>query len=466
MLNIGNTNERLLIIGIDININTRLNGSTDFNYNNDNIESKISNTQDLLNEIEVYGDIESAMIKIKSVRFIETYIIVGEKVFHDFVIAFNKNLKDIYIIPKIIFFSQNSDQLILPNNIENKLFYTYFCVRTSIEDIKKIKEFIDSQRLVIETNQKYLKNSQFEQEAKVLFKRIEKESDLLLPKIYEKLIDFSQTTDNHSFIKNIYMIYKNNAKYKYLLNQMVDIPDIPIELLSKYYIRMYSLGEDLVKKMNNDLITDNNKNNILYQPFIKTLYLGLERGLFNTFLGSPLYSPQTISEEEIQDIWKYLENFKQNNLNGLEKDLRKPIIISKSFLTFNKDMNEAEKYLSFGKNALLTIINSEHEHDLYTHADIEGLSYYPNEREVLFFPFSFFGIEDFVLEPVKGIYNIKLVYLGKFNNISTNKKLININTFKDNLLKTGLLEEEKVNSLQIEDIITKNPEKCSCCCIF
>ena len=458
-------NNQLNIIWIDKNINNEENQKY-LNYlillnmplpNVNRYDSKLPKY-----EVNGFDDLEKAMEKIKAIRFIETIIIVSGSLLDNLIQKFKENLKDIYVIPKFIVFT--SAGRVLSDEILKEKFYLYGGVKTSFEDIRKFI-FLDSERLQNEINQKQnnnLKNSQFEQEAKVLFERIEKENDLLLPKIYEKLIENSETKNNPIFIQNIYMIYKNNAKYNYLLNQMVDIPDIPIEILSKYYIRMYSLGEDLVKKMNNDLLTDYNKNNILYQPFIKTLYEGIQKELFNTYLGAKLFSPQTLSDNEIKGIKVYMNNFGQNNLNGLPK----PTIISKSFLTFYKDMNEAEKYLRFGKNAILTISNSQKEQDLFTHADIEGLSYYPNEREVLFFPFSFFGIEDFVLEPVKGIYNIKLVYLGKFNNISTNKKLININTFKDNLLKTGLLEEEKVNSLQIEDIITKNPEKCSCCCIF
>ena len=298
-----------------------------------------------------------------------------------------------------------------------------------------------------------------------MFERIEKESDLLLPKIYEKIINLSETKNNPEFIKKIYTIYKNDAKYIDLLNQMINIPDIPIEILSKYYIRMYSLEGDFAKKMNNDLLTNCN-NNILYQPFIKTLYEGLKIGIFNIVLGLQLFSAQTLSINELLELWKYKDNFKENKLNGLERDLPKPIIISKSFITFTKDMKEAEKYLRFGRNVILTIINSEKEQDLYTHADIERLSYFPNEKEVLFFPFSVFGIDDLEYDQVRNIYNLKLIYFGKFNKLSISNKKINNYSFKNNLLKTGLLENEKINSINMDDFFTKIPESKCCCRIY
>ena len=458
-------NNQLNIIWIDKNINNEENQKY-LNYlillnmplpNVNRYDSKLPKY-----EVNGFDDLEKAMEKIKAIRFIETIIIVSGSLLDNLIQKFKENLKDIYVIPKFIVFT--SAKRVLSDEILKEKFYLYGGVKTSFEDIRKFI-FLDSERLQNEINQKQnnnLKNSQFEQEAKVLFERIEKENDLLLPKIYEKLIENSETKNNPIFIQNIYMIYKNNAKYNYLLNQMVDIPDIPIEILSKYYIRMYSLGEDLVKKMNNDLLTDYNKNNILYQPFIKTLYEGIQKDLFNTYLGAQLFSPQTLSDNEIKGIKVYMNNFGQNNLNGLPK----PTIISKSFLTFYKDMNEAEKYLRFGKNAILTIINSQKEQDLFTHADIEGLSYYPNEREVLFLPFSFFQIEDFNLDEVKKIYNIKLVYLGKFNKFTPNKIIIDNYAFKNNLMKTCLLEDEKVNSIKIEYVIPIDSKKGCCCCIF
>ena len=62
------------------------------------------------------------------------------------------------------------------------------------------------------------------------------------------------------------------------------------------------------------------------------------------------------------------------------------IIFSKSFISFNKDINEDDFFLR-GKNTILIVKDAKMEYDLLTHTDIEELSYFPNEREVLFFPF-------------------------------------------------------------------------------
>ena len=62
------------------------------------------------------------------------------------------------------------------------------------------------------------------------------------------------------------------------------------------------------------------------------------------------------------------------------------IIFSKAFMSFSKNLNVAEDFLR-GKNTLLIVEDAKAEYDLLTHADIEELSTYGYEKEVLFFRF-------------------------------------------------------------------------------
>ena len=89
--------------------------------------------------------------------------------------------------------------------------------------------------------------------------------------------------------------------------------------------------------------------------------------------------------KEIETIKQYLNN-KKEGLPG-------SIVFSKTFLSFSKEKRVARNFLSFHentqeKNKVLFILekNEEINYDLSTHADIENLSFYPSEKEVLFFP--------------------------------------------------------------------------------
>ena len=73
------------------------------------------------------------------------------------------------------------------------------------------------------------------------------------------------------------------------------------------------------------------------------------------------------------------------------------IVFSKSFLSFTKDRNIVTKYLNFKNenNNLFKVLyilekDDNIDYNLSTHGDIENLSCFPNEKEVLFFPFSTF----------------------------------------------------------------------------
>ena len=77
------------------------------------------------------------------------------------------------------------------------------------------------------------------------------------------------------------------------------------------------------------------------------------------------------------------------------------IVFSKPFLSFSKERDVAFDFLKFSNyDANLTKVLFVLEKDdnvgfnLSTHCDLENLSYYEYEKEVLFFPFSSFEIKD------------------------------------------------------------------------
>lgn len=391
-----NQNNKLEIIWIDQNITN--------NENQGYIKELKSNN---IHNIHQYTDMNKAIELIKNIRFIETIIIVSGSYLPQLIKQFKDNLKQIYIIPKIIVFTspdRKFDDEVLKEKFYSGVILTSFAQLKSVINSHQIK----NEQIIRQSQQ--LMNTQYN--AKPIFVPIKTKNDLKLPKYYIDMVDRFTTVKNPNFISAMFNIYKNEPKYNYLLHQMINFPEIPVELLCKYYARLYSIDGDFYKRMNDYLVTDNYlSNDIIYEPYIKTLYEGIDKDIFKIYLSGELYCSQTLSIGEIKELWSYKENF----LKDLEKDLPLPIIFSKSFLSFNKDINEAEKYLRYGKNAMLILKAFSNEFDLKTHADIEEFSYYPNEKEVLFFPFSAFGINKFEFNPVKSLYIIELIYYGKFN---------------------------------------------------
>ena len=426
---------KLLIIWIDKNIKNEenqkyvkdLNSDNNSQLNNGiNTNEKVlnfrKNLSDLKKDVQEFTDLNNAFDAIKEIRFIETIIIVSGSYLVEFIKKFKHNLNQIYIIPKIIVFTGRNRQF--EAEVLQDKFYSGLII-TLYSKLKSIITFYKEKNNKLITGNTQLTNNQYTENINI-FMPIKTMDDLKLPKYYKDLVDNFEIKNNPNFILEMFNNYKNVPKYNYLLNQMVlfyetqekhYIPDIPIELLTKYYARLYSIDGDLKKKMTNELLTVNyTRNNTIYQSYIKTMYEGINKNFFKTCLGSKLYGSIMLSGSEIQELFSYKENFLKDS-KELAKDLPKPVIFSKTFISFHKDINEAKKkYFNLRRNTMLVLNTSNKEDfDFKTHADIEEFSINPYEKLVLFFPFSAFGIENFQYNPIEKQYNIELVYFDKLD---------------------------------------------------
>ena len=160
-----------------------------------------------------------------------------------------------------------------------------------------------------------------------------------------------------------------------------------------------SAGGNYYKYMKFDLLGDDEKIKLIYLPYIKTLYKGLEIGTLRTYTSFNVYGALKLSDKQIQDLSQY----KQNG----------SLMFSRAFLTFSKIPEVTEIYMKYGKNAFATVSFSNINSGFYSHADLGELSVVPEEKEILFFPFSVFRIDDFGYNQVKQRYEIKLTCFGK-----------------------------------------------------
>ena len=361
MSNQDQNQNKLLIIWIDKNIkneenqkyvkdlnsdnNTQLNNGINAN---DKVLNFRKNLNDLKKDVQEFTDLNNAFDAIKEIRFIDTIIIVSGSYLVEFIKKFKHNLNQIYIIPKIIVFTGRNRQF--EAEVLQDKFYSGLII-TLYSKLKSIITFYKEKNKKLITGNTQLTNNQYTESINI-FMPIKTMDDLKLPKYYKDLVDNFEIKNNPNFILEMFDNYKNVPKYNYLLNQMVlfyetqekhYIPDIPIELLTKYYARLYSIDGDFKKKMTNELLTVNyTRNNTIYQSYIKTMYEGINKNFFKTCLGSKLYGSIMLSGSEIQELFSYKENFLKDS-KELAKDLPKPVIFSKTFISFHKDINEAKK---------------------------------------------------------------------------------------------------------------------------
>ena len=404
--------------------------------------------------LKLFSNIENAIEQLKYLEFQETKIIISDIFYSEFVKSFKENILDMYVAPKIIVYTKNKENFIQENNDytneENK-FFTSGGIATTFNELK---EFL------IDKKEEEIRK---QDEVQLTFDYIDKKEKLILPLFFKSLIDKVSNENIENYTKKLYETYSNDTsskdykKISELFGLISSIKNIPIEILSRYYSRLYTADSNFHRNINKDLGLNKKEN---YLPFIKTLYEGVKLKSLSLSNEKMLYRGSKISNEEINLIKDYLNK----KIEGLPSS----IVFSKSFLSFSKDKRIAENFLR-GENKntnlskVLFILEKDNNigYNLSTHGDLEKISFFPNEREVLFFPFSSFEIKGITEKNIQNetIYEIKLLYLGKYlKDIVKDKNLINNeitipdSEFKKQIEDFGLIKKEKIQTINTKQI--------------
>ena len=214
-----------------------------------------------------------------------------------------------------------------------------------------------------------------------------------------------------------------NKKICQLLKGMILFNDIPEPILSKFFARAYTLESPFYGIMNQNLMKKNYK---VYLTYIKLLYKGIINNSYEPKTNCTLYRGTKLERFEIE----LLKNILKNKNNSQEV----PIIYSTSFLSFSTDDKISEKLSSRRESSpenseVIIKLNPLKEEDEYqimkTNASLREISYYHQENEVLFFPFSSFELVN--VEEYSEVFLITLNYSLDFKN-----KVRNCSYFDEN----------------------------------
>jgi len=436
------------IIWIDENLNNKIH----------NIYLEELELLDLLS-FRIFTKIDEAINYMKYILFKETKVIIIDRLYSEFVTKFKSNIRDIDVAPKIIIFTKNKESFIKSNEEfqnNNNLFYKFGGIATTFDEIRQFLK-IEIKRSL---KSNIISENPRKQDPQLTFEYVDNIEKLGLPLFFKSLLVENLITKMKQYTNSLYNIYsKDNEEVQLLLGSIKSMKNIPIEILSKYYTRFYTAESNFYKDINTALRLYKKEK---YNLFTKTLYQGIKLQSLPLSYDKQLYRGSIIAEEEVKKINFFL-NKKINNLPGA-------IVFSKAFLSFSKDRKKAEKFLkkeNKNKNVskVLYILenNGNIDYNLSTHSDIENISFFPDEREVLFFPFSSFEVQEEVKDINKGRgekkYEIKLLYLGKYSKaFEENKNIINKENkipdseFKKQLCESGLIEPEKIKNLTIKEL--------------
>jgi hypothetical protein len=187
------------------------------------------------------------------------------------------------------------------------------------------------------------------------------------------------------------------------LFQIYDMNNIPIALLSKYYFKMYSNGQDICNNMKLDLMTSNGFDST-FIPLVKILYNSIKFESFNLLCNKELYCAAEVKNYEIEAIKECLDNRTNYQFPT--------ILFSKRFFSFSERKETSLDFMNNKKYNTLFIleINCNDNGKIATYANIQDISTHAEEKEILFFPFSTFKIKDFKYNEKENKYTIKLLY--------------------------------------------------------
>ena len=332
-----------------------------------------------------------------------------------------RNYKEIYSIIKmfalilhIIIYSK--DEKVFINKISFQIPYMPIFLANSMEEIinyVKSQEFINCgfnlTSNLNETISSLLTNEIKNVEIDELFVEDGWELSENIPKkIFEKIVFENCWDDNIGQMKRNFlkMLKDNNIgekeeiKYKYAnyfsfksFPESVDLIDIVI----KHFLYAYSRSEkknSFYYILNKELRSGDSKKTHKYLELVSIINTALEKKSIKSYKGE-LYRATYIQNDIINKIL-----------------VEGKIVINFAFMSSTKSRKVAEKFLSQpNKNVLFIIETNENNIDI----ELECISQYQNEKEVLFIPYSKFSViknekKNFMIEKgnIKEIYEITL----------------------------------------------------------
>ena len=394
-----------------------------------------------------FDNVDNGIEQLKLVYFKYTVIILSCQFYDYFYTRFQNNLKHFYSLSKVYIFTSEGNKYLVNEglyNYQRKIYY----IDELINEINK-PHLIELQENSIQS-ELYNINEMYECKVQELtFDIVNQLEDMIFPIFFKNIITDFDYKEQKKFQENVYKDYSSNENVKDLLLPIFDYKSIPIELLSKIYARLYTIDSDFYFQLNSKLKEGYGKE---YIPFIKCLYEGINSKTLNSYFSKQLYRGSNIEKSEFDRLNKIIKN--KNNFPKL-------IVFSRAFLSFSEDISVALQFINKKKNCYEILYEiekpkSQLDISLCSNADIGKITFFNDEKEILFFPGSIFEVIN--IEEKERIKKIKLCYLGKYKKQIKIKYLhnncfqyMNSNTkfYKFTQQKSNKEEEKKNENLSL-----------------
>ena len=380
----------------------------------------------------IFTEVEEAIAKLKEIKFQYTFVLTSGSYFPIFIEEYKKEYKNLYVIPKILIFTMEKGSFMKNYGYNLPINDPILNSGGVFDSYQELHDYILSQNFNFNFGTKSFSKTHTETitSDKFTFEYISSKEELIAPIFYKYLIVFPSNEDINYFSNNLVEKYKSSELMYELINQCVSENlnvNWPKAILSKYWLRAYTLETNFYRDMNKELREGNFSD---YQTYFQLLYSSLKDNSIKYCLEGTFYRGSYIDISEIKNIEKYIKDKKEN--------LPSCVTFSKSFLSFALDENVA---LNFMNNVMFIItINKEIDEMNVSNIDLHNISYFGNEREILFLPFSIFEVSKLVDK--ENYYEIHLNYLGKYRELFKNEDPFTL--LQKKLPQTEFLKASKV----------------------
>ena len=386
-------------------------------------------------------------------EFTIIFVIVSGRLFGEYIKKFKNNINKIINIPYTYIFTSDSYKKLLLNQKEDKYHILSYDTMITVNDgfynpggvyddfdelFNDLKKNMKKNKLDIKIKPRI--KDKINYEGVLTFEYLEREEDLLAPPLYKEIITNEDITEEHCKNFHKHILSFNNGELNKLIKYLDFFKYVPLDILSKYWARFYTIESDFYKILNNNLMKS--KLSFNYKTFIKVLYKGVEVSSLKSYEGKFLYRGSTINKNELEKIKKFNNDGKLSNI----------VVFSKAFLSFSENENEALKFCGNSDNTKIGCLYILENNNINLHesnANIQHFSKFPNEKEILFFPGSSFIIKS-IKEINKNKIEITLNYNGKFKEKYSfiYEDTIKINNLIYNNVLTKIISGQKLEFLK------------------
>ena len=398
------------------------------------IDSKVGNYEnktyldEINNDIELskykkycFTNVEDGFNHILSIDFEAVFIIVSGSLYSQYYNKLVSSINLLKCLPITIIFTSSSFEKVLKNKIPsngltkevlNSISHPFYNLGGVYSLFSPCFNFIFDFHSKLKTifNKKEFTSNY---EGCLTFEPISEITQLLMPSMIQSIIQKDIITENEvsNFIKFI-LEKHGDEEIVNLIHPELYIKNIPLEILSKFWARVYTLNSSFYSELNKMLMK---KQGDLYSTFVKMMYTGLKIKSLKYSEVPILYRGTRMQKKEIDNV---IKSFKEKKNYGLPKI----ILYSRCFLSFSRNKFTAQQFIkapNFEQYSVFFELKNDitnNSSNYASNADLEDLSYYKEESEVLFFPFSSFSISNITEEIIGGnncIY-ISLEYLGRY----------------------------------------------------